>query len=473
MSKRQEIFFRQIVAVCDLVTLVASYAVAYWVRDHFLRSWYGELFPFAEYVWILWIIVPTWLSWLRVFSLNESVSHASLGRTIIKLFKVQVLAGLALLSVMYLTRSAEVSRLLLQTFLVVSFIGLVAERTAVKMVLDYFRKRQSLNLRRVLVIGTNSRAERYLRLLHDHPHWGTDVMGFISSNGVESPQFCGKPVLGQLMDLSVILREHVVDEVLVASPWGETMGVDGLAMTCAERGIAFRTLVEMPPARVGSYNVEDLGMGLYLLSLETIPQETPALLIKRLLDIIGASVGLILFGLAYLWYGPKIHRESPGPVLFHQTRVGQNGRLFTFYKFRTMYLDAEKRLKELLSGNEMKGYIFKIKDDPRLTPTGRLLRHRHIDELPQFWNALKGEISLVGTRPPTPNEVAQYLPHHSRRLSMKPGITGLWQLNGNGAVNDFEDIVRLDCEYIDKWSLWLDCKIMAKTVMKVMRGEAW
>lgn len=180
MSKRQEIFFRQIVVACDLLTLVASYAVAYWVRDHFLRSWYGALFPFTEYVWILWIIVPTWLSWLRVFSLYESVSHASLGRIIINLFKVQVLAGLALLSVMYLMRSVEVSRLLLQTFLVVSFIGLVAERTAVKVVLDHFRKRQSLHLRRVLVVGTNSRAERYLRLLHDHPHWGAEVMGFIT-----------------------------------------------------------------------------------------------------------------------------------------------------------------------------------------------------------------------------------------------------------------------------------------------------
>lgn len=298
-------------------------------------------------------------------------------------------------------------------------------------------------------------------------------MGFISSNGGESPQFCGKPVLGQLVDLSAVLREHVVDEVVVVSPWREGVDLEELAGVCKERGVTFRTLVEMPPARGGSYHVEDLGMGLYLLSMETIPQETLALFIKRLLDIIGATVGLILCGLVYLWYGPKIHRESPGPVLFRQTRVGQNGRLFTLYKFRTMCLDAEKRLKELHSGNEMKGNIFKIKDDPRVTPTGRVLRRRHLDELPQFWNALKGEISLVGTRPPTPNEVAQYLPHHCRRLSMKSGITGLWQLNGNGVVNDFEEIVRLDCEYIDKWSLWLDCKILANTVMKVMRGSAW
>ena len=138
-----------------------------------------------------------------------------------------------------------------------------------------------------------------------------------------------------------------------------------------------------------------------------------------------------------------------------------------------MYPDAEERLQELLARNEMNGSIFKMKDDPRVIPIGHVLRRRHLDELPQFWNVLRGEISLVGTRTPTPNEVSQYQPHHHRRLSMKPGLTGLWQLNGNGAVNDFEDVVKLDCEYIDTWSLWLDCKILAKTVVKVVRGEGW
>jgi lipopolysaccharide/colanic/teichoic acid biosynthesis glycosyltransferase len=138
-----------------------------------------------------------------------------------------------------------------------------------------------------------------------------------------------------------------------------------------------------------------------------------------------------------------------------------------------MYVDAEERLKELLARNQMKGFIFKIKDDPRVTPTGSVLRRRHLDELPQFWNVLRGEMSLVGTRPPTTNELAQYLPHHRRRLSMKPGITGFWQLQGNGTVDDFESIVKLDCEYIDNWSLWLDCKVLAKTVLKVVRGGGW
>ena len=473
MSKRQEIFFRQLVGACDMATLVVSYAVAYWIRDHFLRSWYGALFPFAEYVWILWVIVSIWLFLLRGFGLYDSLSYESLGRILTALVKVQLLGGLILLSFMYLSRSEDVSRLLLQTFLGVSCIGLVGEKVGVRIALNYFRKRQSPYLRNVLVVGTGPGAERYLRLLDEHPHWSAGVMGFLSANGRGSPQFCGKPVLGQLANLVEVLREQVVDEVVAVSPGGDMVDMRRVALACAERGITFRTLVELPAVPVGRYYAEDLGRGRYLLSLETIPQAPLPLLIKRLLDIIGATAGLILCGVASLWYGPKIRRESPGPVFFHQTRIGQNGRLFTLYKFRTMYPDAEERLQELLARNEMNGYIFKMKDDPRVIPIGHVLRRRHLDELPQFWNVLRGEISLVGTRPPTPNEVSQYQPHHHRRLSMKPGLTGLWQLNGNGAVNDFEDVVKLDCEYIDTWSLWLDCKILAKTVVKVVRGEGW
>jgi lipopolysaccharide/colanic/teichoic acid biosynthesis glycosyltransferase len=153
--------------------------------------------------------------------------------------------------------------------------------------------------------------------------------------------------------------------------------------------------------------------------------------------------------------------------------VGQNGRLFALYKFRTMRVDAEARLGELQRANEMQGAVFKVRDDPRVTALGKWLRARHLDELPQFWSVLRGEMSLVGTRPPTLDEVECYRPHHRRRLSMKPGITGLWQLAGNEAVRDFEDIVRLDCEYIDTWSFRSDVRILVMTVAKVLRRSGW
>jgi lipopolysaccharide/colanic/teichoic acid biosynthesis glycosyltransferase len=204
-----------------------------------------------------------------------------------------------------------------------------------------------------------------------------------------------------------------------------------------------------------------------------VPEFGIGLTIKRVIDIVGALLGLIVCGFAYLFYGRRIRRETEGSVLFKQTRVGRNGRLFTFYKFRTMHVTAEDQLCELAKHNEMTGHIFKMRDDPRVTPLGRMLRRRYLDELPQFWNVLRGEMSLVGTRPPTPNEVANYSAHHQRRLSMKPGVTGLWQLHGNGTVSDFEEIVELDCRYIDNWSIGEDCKILAGTILKFCHGGGW
>jgi len=234
-----------------------------------------------------------------------------------------------------------------------------------------------------------------------------------------------------------------------------------------------RILIEVPRPGVGVWSAEHFGDGAFLLSLATIPQDALRLLLKRILDLLGAGIGLLLCGVAYVWCVVRLPRETGDSVLFHQRRVGQNGRRFTLHKFRTMFSRAEQQRAELEEQNEMNGPIFKLKDDPRVTPTGRRLRARHLDELPQFWNVLKGEMSLVGTRPPTEDEVAAYEDHHHRRLSIKPGLTGLWQLEGNDVVEKFEEVVKLDCEYIDNWSLWLDFKIMAKTVAKVVRGDGW
>jgi exopolysaccharide biosynthesis polyprenyl glycosylphosphotransferase len=470
--KRQDVLFHQVVCVCDVSVLVASYAAAYEIRDHFLRFPYGPLFRSVEYVWILWVILPTWLFLLHRVGLNKSAGYESLRGIISSLFRVQVLGGLVLASTMFLSHSAQISRLLLQIFLGTSYVGLSIEKMLVREILLGYRESRHAHLRQVLIVGTEPRAEKCFHLLGNQPHWRAEVIGFLSVGCSEHKQLCGKPVLGPLVDLVKVLQKHVVDEVMVVTcPEDEVR--KWTVQACMERGVTVRFAMEVPVAGVGKYCLEDVGLGRYFVSLEAIPQDPIPLLIKRMMDIVGASVGLVFYGIAYFWYGPKIRRESPGPLLFHQTRVGQNGRLFTLYKFRTMHPGAHEQLQALYARNEMLGHIFKMKDDPRVTRIGKTLRRRHLDELPQFWNVLRGEISLVGTRPPTPNEVAQYQHHHYRRLSMRPGLTGLWQVYGNGGVKDFEDIVRLDCEYIDNWSIWLDCKILAKTVVKVMRGEGW
>ena len=191
-------------------------------------------------------------------------------------------------------------------------------------------------------------------------------------------------------------------------------------------------------------------------------------LVKRLIDIVGSVIGLLLTGAVGLILAPFLLMESPGPLIFKQKRVGVNGRIFDFYKFRSMYADAEERKKELMQQNEMQGLLYKMENDPRVTKVGAFIRKTSIDELPQFWNVLKGDMSLVGTRPPTIDEYQQYSYYQKRRISFRPGITGLWQISGRSDIKDFDEVVKLDLEYIDNWSLVLDFKIIFKTVGVVL-----
>ena len=207
-----------------------------------------------------------------------------------------------------------------------------------------------------------------------------------------------------------------------------------------------------------------------IITYHTITLNSYEQLLKRLMDIIGGVAGCILSAPIMLVTAIAIKLDSPGPVLFKQVRVGQNGRNFKIYKFRSMYIDAEARKKELMSQNEIEGGVmFKMKDDPRITRVGKVIRKLSIDELPQFFNVVQGTMSLVGTRPPTLDEVEKYKRNQWRRISIKPGITGMWQVSGRSRVQNFDDIVEMDVEYIDNWSLWLDVKIILKTVLVLLR----
>lgn len=194
-------------------------------------------------------------------------------------------------------------------------------------------------------------------------------------------------------------------------------------------------------------------------------------MVKRLIDIAGALVGLSITLVVGIVLAPILLLESPGPLIFKQKRVGENGRIFDFYKFRSMYQDAEVRKKELMAKNEMQGLMFKMENDPRITKVGAFIRKTSLDELPQFWNVLKGDMSLVGTRPPTVDEYQQYSYYQKRRISFRPGITGLWQISGRSNIKNFDEVVKLDLEYIDNWSILLDFKIIFKTILVVLRGS--
>jgi exopolysaccharide biosynthesis polyprenyl glycosylphosphotransferase len=464
---------RDAVALCDAITLVASFAAAYFYVGLFLQH---SLLPSVSNLRLDALILPIWIICLSEFGFYDPPFNPPPRELLGRLVRSHFVASLILLAVMYLTRSEAVSRLLLQIFLVLSFATMMAEKLALRAYLNRARYRAQLTRPKVVLIASPEMAGHYLKLVNEQASTLTDVVGILwpdAPNGHAGSRSYGlPPALGAAADLPNVLRNQIVDEIVVASPL-EHETLEQLSRWCSIRGIQMRILVEVPRPLLGVWSANYLGDGSFMLSLTTVPENAYHLAFKRVVDVIGAALGLCACAVAYVWYGRRLQRESGGSVLFRQQRVGWNGRRFTLYKFRTMRADSEKLKSVLDASNEMNGPIFKLKDDPRVTHTGRKLRRRHLDELPQFWNVLKGEMSLVGTRPPTDDETAAYVGHHQRRLSIKPGLTGLWQLNGNGAVKDFEDVVRLDCEYIDNWSLWLDAKIMARTVSKVMRGNAW
>lgn len=248
---------------------------------------------------------------------------------------------------------------------------------------------------------------------------------------------------------------------------------------CVEMGVTVHAELAMESENTANQRLDRVG-GFIVLSTNIRIASAKQLFMKRALDICGGIVGIFLTGIVTIFLAPAIYIASPGPIFFSQIRVGKNGRKFKIYKFRSMYMDAEERKKDLMAKNEMQGFMFKMDADPRIIGSGPdgthhglgwFIRKTSLDEFPQFWNVLKGEMSLVGTRPPTVDEWEQYEYHHRGRMATKPGLTGMWQVSGRSDITDFEEVVRLDREYIEKWNFGLDIKILLKTVMVVLCGS--
>ncbi len=321
----------------------------------------------------------------------------------------------------------------------------------------------------VVIIGAGKRGQMVLERLVNHRELGATIVGFLDDDPALDGQGIGRArVIGTLGQLAEIIHRHVVDEVFIALPPDRVEEVRQLAAVAENEGKTVHIVADIVRPRFGQAYVVDF-MGLPLLTVISTPHATLALLLKAAEDYLIAVVALIvalpLMGLVAL----AIKLESSGPVFFMQTRVGLHGRLFSLYKFRSMVQDAEHLRSELAPRNEADGPVFKIKADPRITRVGRWLRKTSIDELPQLVNVLKGQMSLVGPRPALPDEVAQYSPWQRRRLSMKPGITGLWQVSGRNDL-PFSEWVRLDLDYIDHWSLAADIDILLRTIPAAFKG---
>ncbi len=326
--------------------------------------------------------------------------------------------------------------------------------------------------RRLLIIADRDSAGDIVQSIRGMKDFSYELTGIIITDLKEPlEEIEGVRVVSEEKDNIEYCTGASLDEVVVAAEKKKKEEAMTWMEALAQMGITVHYRIMVPELNsAGQKELSQFGR-FYTVTYANKVAPVGQILLKRMLDIVGAIVGSILLLFLTVIIGPLIRMESPGPVFFTQKRVGRNGRIFKMYKFRSMYMDAEERKKELLSKNEMSGLMFKMEDDPQITKVGKFIRRTSIDEFPQFINILKGDMSLVGTRPPTLDEFAGYSPSHKKRLSFRPGLTGMWQVSGRSDITDFEEIVKLDIEYIDNWSFMLDVKILIKTVLTVFTGS--
>ena len=319
----------------------------------------------------------------------------------------------------------------------------------------------------IVLVTMSQYVDQCIEQLTSNPYASKRIRSIIFLDGVgERSEIDGIKVVGGKEELIPYCKRHVVDDVLF---YLFDEDVDDLMEQVIEMGTTIHVnIVQRVDDRL-RYRVDHVNS---MVTLTACRNDAPnwQLALKRGLDIIGGLVGLLFTGIITIVIGPIIKIQSPGPLFFSQTRIGKNGRKFKIYKFRSMYTDAEERKKELMEHNQMDGLMFKMDNDPRIFPFGHFIRKTSLDEFPQFLNVLKGDMSLVGTRPPTVDEWEQYELHHHCRLSVKPGLTGMWQVSGRSDITDFEEVVKLDTQYLMDWSFGLDIKILFKTCFVVLLG---
>lgn len=422
-------------------------------------------FSISKYCWILIIYIPLWTLTMCVLRMYNNTTFNYFDRIVKNIIFTTVFSGIVTMLLVSYIKGGMFHKKMFLLFFILNFLLCILHRYVyVKLI----RKHSYTKARRVVVIGIPSLYEQFKYYLNK-TSIEINILNYIKIND--------KDVLDKeinsmnIENFKKYLTNNVIDEVVFAISNKYTAAVEEYILICEEKGVTASVLLDLFPNQNARISISDIGP-LPMITFHTVSLNILQLFIKRCMDIVGASVGLIVTSVIWIITAIAIKIDSKGPIFFKQNRVGLNGRIFKVYKFRSMYIDAEQRKKELLTRNQiLDGLMFKVKNDPRITPVGKFIRKTSIDELPQFINVLKGDMSLVGTRPPTIDEVEKYDNRHWRRISIKPGITGMWQVSGRSEISDFEEVVKLDTKYIDEWSIWLDIKIIIKTVFVVLKKK--
>jgi exopolysaccharide biosynthesis polyprenyl glycosylphosphotransferase len=465
----------------DLSLVAVAFLLAFSLRSSILprvvpQAFPAHLYPLAAYLPLLPLALAIWGVLLLLSGRYRSHRTVPLLDESWAILRVCASGTIVFMLALYILRidvrllgNDQISRAWVLLFGVFASLLLLGEKLCLRISSRYVRSR-GFNYRTVLIVGANAAGLKIAESIHGHRFWGYRILGFVVNDLAPEQTWPGRfPILGELKNLPRILETNVVDDVIFAVSRRQLDRLEDLFLSLQEQGIRTRFAVNLFPHTQARVELEELD-GIPLLSFATTPTSQLPLMTKRLLDIALSSLLLLLILPVVGAIALLIKITSHGDVLFRQTRCGLNGRIFTLYKFRTMVENAEQRRRELEHLNEMQGPVFKLRSDPRVTALGRLLRRFSLDELPQLWNVVRGDMSLVGPRPPIPEEVARYQRWQRRRLSMKPGLTCLWQVSGRNQI-DFDQWMQLDLEYIDSWSPLLDLKILLRTIPAVLSGR--
>lgn len=458
------------VLLSDIAMINLAMVIAYVLR--YRLQWFGDVIfdasltdylPFSAF---FTLAIPLML-WL-----DKSYSNWRGRMWLDQVYRIANAVATALvisLAVAFVFRPLVYSRLLLLEAGLFMIVLVSLERAAALLMQAHLR-RKGIGVRRTVIVGAGEVGRRVMRTIVARPDLGYEIVGYVDDNPDKGEGEIGRfKGLGAIDKLPDVIDSEGVDEVIITLPWNYHRRILSVLRECERRQVSARLVPDLFQMSLSRVEVSDLG-GVPLIEIQEIAFSKAALIFKRAVDLFGVLMGVLFGWPLFLLIAIAIKVDSPGPVFFTQERVGKDHRRFKIYKFRSMRVGAEKELEGLKEANECNEIIFKMRDDPRMTRVGRFLRRTSIDELPQLINVLRGEMSLVGPRPPIPDEVALYQPWHLKRLAVPPGITGLWQVSGRSELT-FDEMVLLDLYYIEHWSPWSDLAILLRTIPKALFGD--
>jgi len=463
MLKQYSTVFRKLTIFADLC--IAG-LVFYWVYCLQLKN---ELYEVGSCKNILIIFTATWVAMLYFFEMYESFRIKPIKEIISITAKAGIFTLIFFISFIFMFNLAYINKNIIIDSISLSALLILTEKTVLITIVRIMRKK-GYNYRNLLIVGTGARAKKLISRIENHNEWGFRIIGMVDKDpNRKGQEIDGYKVLGSFYDVPDIINNNVVDEVIFVVPRSWISDIEDIMRFCETEGLKVHVALDYFNLRLSRPKQTDFH-GFPLLTFECTPSKVWSLFLKRLIDIFFSTIILIILSPVIVIIALAIKLTSSGPVFFKQERCGLNGRKFMFYKFRTMFEDAETKLESLQKFNQMHGPAFKMENDPRVTSIGKFLRKFSLDELPQLWNVMKNDMSLIGPRPPLPKEVKQYDYWQRRRLSMKPGLSCIWQIKGRNKIRDFDEWMKLDLEYIDNWSLWLDTNILLRTIPVVLFG---